>query len=47
MMETGLAYLRAAVASVVLAGYIRVLGYSARAHHFAVFIRRAYTVGFE
>ncbi len=34
MMETGLVYLRSAVTSVALAGYIRMLGYSARAHHF-------------
>jgi len=34
MVETGNAYLRSAVVSVVLADYIRKLGYPARANHF-------------
>ena len=34
MMETGLIYLKSAITSVVLANYIRMLGFAARAHHF-------------
>ncbi len=35
LMDTSLTYLRSAIASVVLAEYIRSLGFPARAHHFA------------